>query len=194
MGRRVVVKPNTGGSDNRDISSKLELRRYFLEKYHSGEEEGVSDSIKVFDCCQGSGVIWTHLQEEYSVDNYWGVDVKAKKGRIAVDSSRILSQPGWKDNVIDIDTYGAPWKHWLCMLPNVVRPTTVFLTIGGQKNGVRASSNVELKAIGVTLSRLPGALRIKLAKHTLMHLLARACARYIGVRLMPKKTEAPAGD
>jgi hypothetical protein len=111
-------------TDNHDPSAKLALRRYFLEKYHA------DGSAQVLDCCQGGGLLWKELRKTHAVASYWGVDVKPKKGRLKLDSIRILAQPGWPQNVIDIDTYGSPWKHWAAMLPNVSRPLTVFLTIG----------------------------------------------------------------
>jgi hypothetical protein len=56
--------------------------------------------------------------------------VKPKKGRLKIDSRRVVCQEGLRANVIDIDTYGMPWDHWCGLLPNVSEPTTVFLTIG----------------------------------------------------------------
>lgn len=111
-------------TDNHDPRAKLDLRRYFLRKYH------VDDPARVLDCCQGSGILWNRLREEFPVASYWGLDVKPKKGRLKLDSVRVLAQPGWDQNVVDCDTYGAPWDHWLALLPNVTKPLTVFLTDG----------------------------------------------------------------
>jgi len=111
-------------TDNAFLFSKLALRRHLLKRHHSGGD------IRVFDCCQGSGVIWKQLRKEFTVASYWGVDVKPKKGRLKIDSKRVVCQPGLNCNVIDIDTYGMPWDHWLGLLPNLVEPTTVFMTIG----------------------------------------------------------------
>jgi hypothetical protein len=97
-----MVKAKT---DNHDPRAKLELRRYFLRKYHG---DGLA---RVLDCCQGSGLLWGTLRQEFECESYWGLDLKRKPGRLSIDSSRVLAQPGWPQDVIDIDTYGSPWKH-----------------------------------------------------------------------------------
>ncbi len=75
-------------TDNSNLASKLALRRYFLDKYHA------DGPANVMDCCQGDGVIWRELRKQVSVASYWGIDKKAKKGRIKLDSVRVLGQPG----------------------------------------------------------------------------------------------------
>jgi len=134
-------------TDNHDPRAKLALRRYFLDKYHS------DGSAQVLDCCQGGGLLWKELRKTHPVAAYWGLDLKPKKGRLKLDSVRVLAQPGWPHNVVDIDTYGSPWKHWEAMLPNVVRPLTVFLTIG-QALGKAATipSHQQLEAAGLKFS------------------------------------------
>jgi len=117
----MTLSPKT---DNANLPSKLELRRHMLRRHHADGD------IRVFDCCQGSGVIWQKLRQEFKVKSYWGVDVKPKPGRLKIDSRRVVCQPDLRCNVIDIDTYGMPWDHWIGLLPNIVEPTTVFLTIG----------------------------------------------------------------
>lgn len=116
-------------TDNARLDAKLALRRHFLKKYHG------DGSARVLDCCQGDGIIWEALRKEFPVASYWGVDVKPAKGRLKIDSLRVLGMPGWREDVIDVDTYGSPWKHWSAMLPNVGRPTTVFLTLGQVRMG-----------------------------------------------------------
>lgn len=111
-------------TDNAHLESKLRLRRHLLTRFHS------QGDVRVFDCCQGSGVIWRTLRRDFAVASYWGVDVKPKKGRLKIDSRRVVCQPGLRVNVVDIDTYGMPWDHWCGLLPHVSEPTTVFLTIG----------------------------------------------------------------
>lgn len=91
-------------TDNKDPSAKLELRRYFLRKYHAGEP------IHVLDCCQATGFLWRTLRQEFPIASYWGLDLKPKKGRLQIDSTRVLEQNGWKQNVVDVDTYGSPWE------------------------------------------------------------------------------------
>lgn len=109
-------------TDNASQTSKLALRLHFLRRYHT------TDS-RVFDCCQGAGLIWKGVRAEFPVTSYFGVDLKAKPGRIVIDSVKVLKQ-GVSANVIDVDTYGEPWTHWLELLPHVKEPTSVFLTCG----------------------------------------------------------------
>jgi hypothetical protein len=186
-------------TDNHDPRAKLELRRYFLRKYHA------DGPIHVLDCCQGGGLLWRTLRQEFTLTSYWGLDLKPRKGRLKLDSVRVLAQAGWPQNVVDIDTYGSPWKHWAAMLPNVARPTTVFLTWGnGGPNRVQIS-NYELAAMGIRLpsiTRMSGPITHNLQKILLSYLLTRSCgyakiteavealshgnARYLGLRLEPE--------
>ena len=124
-------------TDNAYLTTKLDLRRAFLRKYHDHAAGG--DAPRVLDCCQGGGAIWGHLGREFELAGYWGVDVKPKKGRLRIDSVRILAQPGWTQNVVDVDTYGSPWKHWANIMAHLVKPTTVFLTIGQLTTGTVGS-------------------------------------------------------
>ena len=133
--------------DNSRLGAKLALRRYFLETYHSA-------AFNVFDACQGSAVIWSELRREYTC-SYWGVDVKHSRGRLTIDSKRVLAQPGWDFDVIDVDTYGSPWGHWEALLPNVTRPVTVFLTVGLiRAAGGGVVRKAFLKAVGLSFRRL----------------------------------------
>lgn len=185
-------------SDNSNLRAKLDLRRYMLRAYHADE------LIHVLDCCQGDGLIWKTLRREFNVDSYWGVDVRKRKGRLAIRSERILAQHGWTQNVIDIDTYDSPWRHWQAMLPNVARPTTVFLTVGrGGPNRIKLSRE-ELRAMGLDLERIPQmpGLTHRLADKAVRYLLTNGFqhgvilqyaveavsdgnARYLGLRLTP---------
>lgn len=184
--------------DNGDLAAKLALRRYFLKKYHG---RGASPA-RVFDCCQGAGVIWGRLAEEFELGSYWGVDLKEKKGRLKLDSVRVIGQPGWAENVVDVDTYGSPWKHWMALLPHVVRPVTVFLTIGQLQMG---TDKEILRALGLGALRVPPGIAVRLHGISFSYLLARAFeydikiiegkevvsfgnARYVGVRIAPNKT------
>ena len=184
-------------TDNFDPRAKLELRRYFLRKYHE------NDPPHVLDCCQGEGVLWKQLRQEFSLASYWGVDVKKKKGRLKLDSIRLLQQPGWRQNVVDVDTYGSPWKHWESLLPNAVRPTTVFLTIGlVRTGGGGALDRVAVDVLGLSKLRIPPGISAKLHDMALPYLLTMGYrhgitltevveavstgnARDIGVRLQP---------
>jgi hypothetical protein len=128
-------------TDNANLGSKLALRRHMLKRHHA------AGGLRVFDACQGEGVLWGKLRSEFAVDYYYGVDVKPKRGRLAIDSKRVLCQPGLNCNVIDIDTYGLPWDHWVAMLPTIVEPTTVFLTMA------LASQRAKQKSGGSTLPK-----------------------------------------
>jgi hypothetical protein len=185
-------------TDNANLPTKLELRRHFLRRYH-----GPQDPADVLECCQGSGVIWRHLKREFPGTKVWGLDLKERKGRLKVDSARVVCQAGWRQNIVDIDSYGSPWKHWTGMLPNVSRPITVFLTIGQWQMGV---DSLVLKALGVASLQVPPGIAAQLVEDANRFLMAQALdygleiveaqestagthARYIGVRLHPKKGE-----
>jgi hypothetical protein len=182
-------------TDNANLASKLLLRRTMLQRHHA------KGGVRVFDCCQGSGVIWQHLRKEFPVETYWGVDVKPKKGRLKIDSRKVVCQPDLRANVIDVDTYGMPWDHWAGLLPNIVEPTTVFLTIGLVTMGGGSTLSKECRRVlGIpsewTLSPVftPELVRIALMRFLSMsangwHVVdcwestAGAHARYIGVHL-----------
>jgi hypothetical protein len=185
-------------TDNGHLAIKLDLRRHFLRRYHA------AGGAQVLDCCQGGGALWGHLRREFDVASYWGVDVKAKKGRLKIDSVRILQQPGWPQDVIDVDTYGSPWKHWAALLANLARPVTVFLTIGQVATGTVGSLDMKCyQAAGMVFPTLkvPAAFGVKLASVLTHYVLtavpptvriveaveaeAQGNARYIGVRLEP---------
>lgn len=188
-------------TDNHDPAAKLKLRRFFLSRFHSDAP------AHVLDCCQGDGLLWNSLFREFTVASYWGIDVKPKPGRVRLDSARVLAQPGWPQNVIDIDTYGSPWKHWEAMLPNVVRPVTVFLTIGQLTQGVVGSLGdlpLVYMGLGSLAKKLPSGfhstwmLRTRCVPYALrravdfginvieaVEAVSTGSVRYIGVRLEP---------
>jgi len=184
-------------TDNGNLVAKLELRRHFLRKYHA------DGKASILDCCQGGGVIWSQLRSEFAVARYWGVDVKPKKGRLGIDSVRILEQPGWMQNVIDVDTYGEPWPHWFAVLRNLSQPTTVFLTAGKKNNTTASNQVLGLAGIRFKRAKLPLAIRAKLygrltdfAMFTIPPSvriveaaeagMGRECdTRYIGIRVEP---------
>lgn len=184
-------------TDNHNPEAKLALRRYFLRKYHNDTE------THVFDCCQGGCVMWSTLRREFKIDSYWGVDEKPKKGRMKINSVRVVTQ-GIPHNVIDVDTYGSPWKHWDALLPHVCQPTTVYLTIGStMMKG--ATDSVVLDALGCNFRKLklPESfcrrldeigVKYVLAKGLCQNIIVEAVesvstgnARYIGVHLQPQK-------
>lgn len=158
-------------TDNHNPAAKLELRRYFLRQLVQAGEP-----IHVLDCFQGSGVLWSRLREEFPVASYWGVDLKPKKGRLKIDSARILEQTGWTQNVVDLDAYGSPWKHFQNLISTCEHSITVFLTIGMVKIGGGNCGKAALEIAGVRFRKLklPGALGVKLSEQTLNHALALA--------------------
>ncbi len=190
-------------TENGNLTAKLELRRYFLRRYHS------DGSANVMDCCQGSGVLWGRLREEFQLSGYWGVDVKPKKGRLKIDSARILAQPGWTQDVIDIDTYGSPWRHWLALLRTIDHSATVFLTVGQVQIAGSPLQNVVRERLQLGSLGIPNAIAATLNKIAVSWLLTTGCgnykitiveaveavsdgnARYIGLRVEPVKANGP---
>lgn len=190
-------------TDNGDLPSKLALRRYFLQRYHG------DGSARVLDCCQGEGVIWSRLRREFAIESYLGLDLKPKPGRLSIDCARYLALGGWSHNVIDIDTYGSPWPVWNALLPQIVRPTTVFLTRGSHSR--EPLDRYEREAIGMRFSRpIPTAFwpKLQLLGVVVTYCLTRCCdhglilleaveapstlhTRYYGVRLEPRESGGP---
>lgn len=162
-------------TDNHHLGSKLALRRYFLDKYHAG------GFFHVFDCCQGGGRVWKELRKSYQC-GYWGVDLKPAKGRLMVDSVRVLELGQFAD-VIDVDTYGSPWAHWRALLPNVSHDCTVFLTEGMVvMNGIGGSLAGEvLDAAGLrfpTLKPPPSLVRKAIADEAWRYTISEASRRH----------------
>src|SRR6266576_3131176 len=148
-----MILPSSLKTDNTSPAAKLELRRYFLRAYHATEP------IHVLDCCQATGFLWRTLRKEFPLASYWGLDLKPKKGRLKLDSVRVLAQPGWPQNVVDVDTYGSPWKHWTALLPHVTKPLTVFLTIGhAHRLGI---DSVTLETLGLGALKIPPAIALQ---------------------------------
>jgi len=191
-------------TDNDNLGSKLALRRYFLDRYHA------DDAPRVFDACQGSGVIWQNLRAEHEVATYWGCDLKRKEGRVRADSADLIAA-GLTENVIDVDTYGSPWSHWSAILRGAKVARTVFLTIG--EHGVRQRpltiAEAELLGLAALYKSMPNKMKLRLAKTMTLRMLACAelwgfrivevaessrglSARYLGVRLEPLSIPEPA--
>jgi hypothetical protein len=197
----------TTKTDNSNLDAKLELRRHFLKAY-PGEQ-------LVLDCCAGEEIVWNILEDEFIleggswIEEYFPVDLKVKKGRLKIDSIRLLGAPGLYANVVDIDTYGSPWRHWRALLPNVTHPMTVFLTIGHvQIGGGGGMDSVMRQVLGLTFNRkVPVSLLGKIMDRGVLPCLAMALdhglkiveaqmieppghAKYVGVRLEPTKETA----
>jgi hypothetical protein len=180
-------------TDNRCLAEKIAVRKHFLRKFHP-------DNAKVFACCQGTGLIWKTIRRDFQVASYWGVDLKASAGRVAMDSVSVLRRK-LTDNVIDVDTYGEPWEHWLTMLPNVTQPTSVFLTWSSMCS-INMSTIVKQHVFGGEL-HMPKSLYGKLWDYANAYLLTapeqhgleivecmeslnKTPSRYIGIHIRPK--------
>jgi hypothetical protein len=183
--------------DNTNFESKIVLREHFLEKYHKGTRP------KVLDCCAGQQKIWKRLRSRYDVD-YLGCDTKVIPGTLHVDSAIYLnSGNGATFDVIDIDTYGCPFRHLEAAAPHVKKPTTFFVTYG--HNGMTTPQAAELKALGITFKAPQSLVRMastELLGELLASLLlpnvieyaaeteggkgrATTFVRYIGLRVVP---------
>lgn len=168
--------------DNSNLKSKLDLRRHFLRKYHA------DGGLRVFDCCQATGRIWSILRKEFPTDGYWGVDLKPKPGRLKVDSVRVLQQPGLNCNVIDIDTYGRPWKHLSALVPNIAEPLTIFLTIG--VHGL-STERISIASLGLGDLSVPPGILIKLNEIATHYAMFRICEKFVEIE---EVAESPPGS
>ena len=111
-------------TDNANLESKLALRREGLRLYHMHHRP------YVFDACCGAGEIWRQLRKEFDV-RYMPADANPRRLAVRVnDSDRILALPEAAFDVIDLDTYGEPWAMLDTACRHLVRPATIFLTIG----------------------------------------------------------------
>ncbi len=189
----------TRQTDNQFLSAKLAVRRHMLARFHRPKGAGRRRPI-VLDACQGAGVIWSVLRREFDVA-YQGADVRPRAVGVKVDSARLLAIPGWRFDVVDIDTYGEPWRQWEALCRTARRPVTVFLTIGLIRPGGGNVSAYVRRALG-TPPGTPRAILTGLAVEMLPRLLhhplpagmeisyavegfPHRTARYLGVRLGP---------
>ena len=139
--------------DNHNLDAKLALRRKLL----AGQKLG---KLSVIDCFSGGEVLWTILRKEFPVDEYLALDVKAKRARLKIDSLRYLQNQEWEHNVIDLDAYGSPWRHWFEVLKRG-KSCIVFLTIG---NTVFKQKQTEaIKTLGIDF-KVPAGLQGALAE------------------------------
>lgn len=153
-------------TDNADLAVKLELRRALLD--------GLAPAALVFDAAAGEGVLWGVLGRELDV-RVFGVDRKRKKGRLSIDSLRILQQPGLPYDVIDLDVYGSPWRHYYAALRNAARAELrIFLTAGSA--GLHGSLDREAwEVLGVTRPEMvPAGFGARLSRWAAPHLLGAA--------------------
>ena len=105
--------------------------------------------------------------------------------------------------MIDVDTYGMPWRHWYALLPKIEKPTTVFLTVGMiRMNGIGTIGSRSLNDIGIKFQippsiqpkLLPFAIRSALISAKRYNIIYREAVQavthgnavYIGVRVEKK--------
>lgn len=182
-------------TDNAFFGTKIRLRRYFLEKFHSAPGR-----FSVFDACCGDQHIWRELRRDYPRINYFGAD--HLKTALKVDSARLCEDAKYAAfDVIDIDTYGNPWTHYFNLLPNIEKPTTIFLTIGSSGPATAMLAALGLHAFKyIPSSILANINRTIATDYCIMHARAFGLeptdikeafpgknARYIGLRLQPEK-------
>lgn len=156
----------------------------------------------IFDCCQGSQIIWGTLRKEYNC-RYMGVDVKPEAGRLKIDSRRLLPLNANKFDVIDIDTYGSPLKHLTAIMPLIKKRVVLFLTFG-KYGGCCAEIDRDIsKVLGFDFN-LPRGISVVLYGRLFDEILAAIIApyaridecleaprsrnaRYIGLSITPKR-------
>lgn len=182
------------------LGAKIKLREFFLTTYHT------PGPCSVLDCFAGPEYVWGYLRAKYPWIRYWGVDLTPKKGRLAIDSLRILEQPGWDADIVDLDAYGSPWRHWEALLRTASGPKTVFLTIGVMKKAGGGSNYLSQvrEWLGIPKNwQIPPSLGSSLADFSVDYGIFRfqhspfklvdlreawpqAGARYLGLRLVPR--------
>lgn len=136
---------------------------------------------------------------------------KKKKGRLKVNSERVLAEAGWDFDVIDVDTYGQPWRHWEGIIKNGSRDVTVFLTIGmvavGGGGNIQKETRDAIFPKFESMPKPPPGLFVKFSGHIIIAMLYRAKeygwriveatiteetrnVKYVGIRLERLKKNA----
>jgi hypothetical protein len=186
-------------TDNHNLPAKLALRRRMLADYHP------AGGLSVCDCFSGGEVLWQTLRAEFHPREYLALDLKSKRARLKLDSLRYLQNQQWTHNVLDLDAYGSPWRHWFEILRRGL-PCLVFLTIGNTM--FRQQQTEALAALGITFT-IPGGLHAPVSALCADHSLGKALttftirsalealnpggnARYLGLKLdiKPKQKRA----
>lgn len=132
--------------------------------------------ISVMDCFSGEAeAIWSALSKEFKIREYLALDLKRKRGRLAIDSLRVLQGQKWTHNVVDLDAYGSPWNHWHEVIKsNRHKSIIVFLTVGS--SGFGRLSDFARKSMGIP-SNTPHGMDKILAKNSVSFCLAK-CYEY----------------
>jgi len=114
-------------TDNRRLDLKVQLRRHTLDQAQLG-------AIRVLELCAGEGAVWRTMRRHVKVADYVPVDIAPRlpgtlKGDV-MDERFLSAFDLSRFTVIDIDTYGEPWKPWRHVFERLTRKTVVFLTHG----------------------------------------------------------------
>lgn len=148
-------------TDNHNPAAKLALRRQLLGEFVAAQSRAERRAgLAVCDCFSGSETLWSVLRAEFKVREYLALDVKPKRARLKLDSLRYLENQQWEHDVIDLDAYGSPWRHYFEVLKRR-RPCLVFLTIGN--TGMQIQQTEALAGLGITF-KVPGGLHAALAE------------------------------
>lgn len=153
--------------DNQFFQIKLNLRLEYIRRY---------GGVTAFDCCQGSMRLWSEILKEYPNIKYFGVDKKPKPGRHKVDSSRILEIENLSWDIVDIDTYGDPWKHYINLCKNTSCDVTVFLTNGKGAGKLSNVSNTVCDLLHIP-ENTPQTLRLAAVDNNIDRVI-HSCIRY----------------
>jgi len=114
-------------TDNRRLDLKIQLRRQVLDLAGLGE-------LRVLDLCCGEGLVWRRMRQHVKMKRYLGVDNKPRMPGVLrgdlLDDRFLEALPFHQFNVVDVDTYGEPWKPWRFLYEHLAQRTAVFLTHG----------------------------------------------------------------
>ena len=137
-------------TDNRRLDLKIQLRRMVLDQARLGE-------LRVLDLCAGEGLVWRTMKRFVKLADYVPVDISPRlPGTLHGDvmEDRFLSAFDLTHyTVIDIDTYGEPWKPWRHIYERLTRATAVFLTHGAVSSPGGANiSQFAREALGIPSS------------------------------------------
>ena len=170
--------------DNSRVAEKLALRRWALRQFHPTPP-------RVLDLCAGQQVIWGMLRQEFTIASYAAFDRHTSTGRhFHVNDSVRVARSAWIADVVDIDTYGEPWPHWLAVLERGLAPLTVFLTVGYSPTKISTVSKCVHRALGLGAIHVPPAMSFHLMGLIIRVMLHQA-TRY-GYRF--RLWTIPAGD
>jgi len=161
----------TRQTDNSHLAVKLEIRRRICG--------ALGEPLAVLDCCAAAGVIWRRLRAELPVERYVPIDRKPDRAAVPetlrLDSRAALERMDLAAfNVVDVDTYGEPWDHWLTACRRIARRTAVFLTHGFVSVAGGNVSRTVRRELGIPAA-WPIPIGPALAKLSASFLLSRGC-------------------